>query len=122
MARYRATAWTLVRHQRPRQLTAVPVDRLVAGLGRADANVRFELSNRQRPPVRFRPSSSRTGKHERMAAFGRWSGASTTGLGRTLPFNTYPLIDRFLGAIAREQTDRFRPFAPQSRLSASNWH
>jgi hypothetical protein len=26
-----------------------------------------------------------------------------------LPFNTYPLIDRFLGAIAREQTDRFRP-------------
>jgi hypothetical protein len=30
-------------------------------------------------------------------------------MGRTLPFNTYPLIDRFLGAIAREQTDRFRP-------------
>src|SRR6266446_5359787 len=30
-------------------------------------------------------------------------------MGRTLPFNTCPLIDRFLGAIAREQTDRFRP-------------
>jgi hypothetical protein len=29
--------------------------------------------------------------------------------GRTLPFNTCPLIDRFLEAIAREQTDRFRP-------------
>jgi hypothetical protein len=26
-----------------------------------------------------------------------------------LPFNTCPLIDRFLGVIAREQTDRFRP-------------
>ena len=25
-----------------------------------------------------------------------------------MPFNTCPLIDRFLGAIAREQTDRFR--------------
>jgi hypothetical protein len=34
-----------------------------------------------------------------------------TALGRTLPFNTYPLIDRFLGAIAREQADRFRPQA-----------
>jgi hypothetical protein len=31
----------------------------------------------------------------------------TPDLGRTLPFNTYSLID--LGAIAREQTDRFRP-------------
>ncbi len=30
-------------------------------------------------------------------------------MGRTFPFNTCPLIDRFLGAIAREQTDRFRP-------------
>jgi hypothetical protein len=28
-----------------------------------------------------------------------------------LPFNTCPLIDRFFGAIAREQTDRFRPKA-----------
>src|SRR5260221_4368575 len=32
----------------------------------------------------------------------------TTASGRTLPFNTCPLIDRFLGAIAREQTFRFR--------------
>jgi hypothetical protein len=35
----------------------------------------------------------------------------TSAYGTTLPFNTCPLIDRFLGAIAREQTDRFRPDA-----------
>jgi hypothetical protein len=31
-------------------------------------------------------------------------------LGRNLPFNTCPLIDRYLWSIAREQTDRFQPF------------
>jgi len=32
-----------------------------------------------------------------------------TASGQTLPFDTCPLIDRFLGAFAGEQTDRFRP-------------
>lgn len=30
-------------------------------------------------------------------------------MGQTLPFDRCPLIDRFLGATTREQTDRFRP-------------
>ena len=41
-------------------------------------------------------------------------------MGRTLPFNTYPLIDRFLGAIAREQTDRFRPIPAGSAIGAKD--
>jgi hypothetical protein len=41
-------------------------------------------------------------------------------LGRTLPFNTCPLIDRFLGAIAREQTDRFRPICARLGHSKLN--
>ena len=32
-----------------------------------------------------------------------------TGSGQTLPFDTCLRIDRFLGAIGGEQTDRFRP-------------
>ena len=34
--------------------------------------------------------------------------SADVGLGSNLAFQRYPRIDRFLGAIAREQTDRFR--------------
>jgi integrase len=43
-------------------------------------------------------------------------------LGQTLPFDTCPLIDRFLGAFAGEQTDRYRPPAESGvSLVLSSW-
>jgi hypothetical protein len=56
-----------------------------------------------------RPSRKRRDRKAANCPFVASGPGRTSASGRTLPFNTYPLIDRFLGAIAREQTDHFRP-------------